>query len=392
MAGASWKFGRPKQSVNNITSAAGTTTLTKDSDFFQYVTGSTTQTVKLPDATTMVIGTGFCVVNGNTAGIVTVVDNGNNVLFALSITQTMEFILDNVSSSNGVWMIFKGSAPGNSFIQATGGTITTDGNYKVHTFTSSGTFQILQNSGAVDSLVVAGGGAGGSGSLVAGGGGGAGGLIYTIAENMTPGSYAVTVGAGAPPAADGAQTNGSNSSFNGHTAIGGGRGGSNALACASGGSGGGGNGTGNSPGSSGTVGQGNAGGQGIRDGGDTYAAGGGGGGASAVGANGTSSGNGAAGGSGVSNSITGSAVFYAGGGGGGGYQGTGGAGGGGGGGGGGGFTTGGAGGGGGATSGTTGNLANGGNGGANTGGGGGGAGGTSGGGGSGVVIIRYQFQ
>ena len=66
------------------------------------------------------------------------------------------------------------------FITATGGTITTNGKFKVHTFTSSGTFQITSGAGKVASLVIAGGGGGGG---VGGGGGGAGGLIYT-----TPGA------------------------------------------------------------------------------------------------------------------------------------------------------------------------------------------------------------
>ena len=50
---------------------------------------------------------------------------------------------------------------------ATGGTITTDGDYKVHTFTSSGTFEVTCVGGTesdIQYLVVAGGGGGGHGS------------------------------------------------------------------------------------------------------------------------------------------------------------------------------------------------------------------------------------
>ena len=46
-------------------------------------------------------------------------------------------------------------------IVATGGTKTTSGAYTIHTFTSSGTFQITANSGPVEYLVIAGGGGGG---------------------------------------------------------------------------------------------------------------------------------------------------------------------------------------------------------------------------------------
>jgi hypothetical protein len=53
---------------------------------------------------------------------------------------------------------------GNPFIEATGGTVTTSGDYKVHTFTGPGTFAVTNagspDFGYVDYLVVAGGGSG----------------------------------------------------------------------------------------------------------------------------------------------------------------------------------------------------------------------------------------
>ena len=69
----------------------------------------------------------------------------------------------------------QGTAAG--FISATGGTITTSGNYKYHTFTSSGTFSVTTAPSGkfVDFLVVGGGGgADTDGNDLAGGGGGAG--------------------------------------------------------------------------------------------------------------------------------------------------------------------------------------------------------------------------
>src|SRR6056300_234889 len=62
-----------------------------------------------------------------------------------------------------------------AFVTATGGSITTCGDYKIHTFTSSGTFTVTcagnpLGSTTVDYMVVAGGG--GAGYLQAGGGGG----------------------------------------------------------------------------------------------------------------------------------------------------------------------------------------------------------------------------
>ena len=65
---------------------------------------------------------------------------------------------------------------GNAFINATGGTITTSGNCKIHTFTGPGTFTVLgaalcAANNVVSHVVVAGGG-GGGGSHGAGGGAG----------------------------------------------------------------------------------------------------------------------------------------------------------------------------------------------------------------------------
>jgi hypothetical protein len=311
---------------------------------------------------------------------------------------------------------------GNEFIVATGGTITTSGNCKIHTFTGPGTFTVSQvhpcaANNQVSYMVVAGGGGGGGRH---GGGGGAGGFRedkspvtpYTASPldgagniSVTATAFPITVGAGgsagigtsspASPPSGTAGTNGVNSIFSTITSAGGGAGHTyNVNAGAAGGSGGAGGhpqacfmpgGAGNTPPVSPP--QGNAGGAGGQTSGPAGPHGGGGGGATAAGATGACAG--APGGAGATTEINGSSTAFSGGGGGGKYSnpgsspGSGGAGGGG------------AGGGGpdsspvAATAGT-----------ANTGGGGGGFGGRNPGdvnciganGGSGVVIIRYKFQ
>src|SRR5210317_1988635 len=76
-----------------------------------------------------------------------------------------------------------------TFISATGGTITTSGDFKIHTFTGDGCFVVsCAPSGAapgVDYLVVAGGGGGGSDR---GGGGGAGGTRFSASTFTVCGS------------------------------------------------------------------------------------------------------------------------------------------------------------------------------------------------------------
>ena len=313
---------------------------------------------------------------------------------------------------------------GAAFVTATGGTISTCGNFKIHTFTGPGTFCVscggtASGSNTVDYLVVAGGGGAGG---YAGSGGGGGGFRLANSTSMpapltsplanpsglpVPATaYPITVGGGGsggagngPSVPQGVQ--GSTSSFSTISSAGGGGGhGFNSLGD-SGGSGSGGRGAagpstsnpyaggaGNTPSVSPP--QGSNGGQGW-DGVSTNTNGGGGGGAGAVGGNAASATGGVggvgsfvvqsgfAGCNGTPGPVSGSKYFSGGGGGatdGANNSGAGGAGGGGAGGH--------------PNAGTAGST--------NTGGGGGGggcspSGGVAGGaGGSGIVIIRYKFQ
>ena len=169
---------------------------------------------------------------------------------------------------------------------ATGGAVTTDGDYKVHTFNSSGTFTVttLGADTTLDYLVVAGGGGGGEGYY--GGGGGAGGYRNSFNSESSGGggssesaltatltAYSITVGGGGAGATTQGNdaSNGGSSIFSTITSIGGGGGASrNSGSGAAGGSGGGGARAGDG-GGSGTSNQGYSGG-----GGSGYGHGGGG--------------------------------------------------------------------------------------------------------------------
>ena len=257
---------------------------------------------------------------------------------------------------------------------ATGGAITTDGSYYVHTFTTNGTFTPSVAT-YVEVLVVAGGGGGGGGAY--GGGGGGGGIIKVPSHKVTSYGYPIVIGDGGIGGSGSIRGHvGGNSTFDTYLALGSGGGGSfdaqsNGGSGGSGGGGcrGGGGGIGLQLAGDGEYGYGN-------NGGSSDLSGGGGGGAEAVGASGTSQ-NGGGGGNGIYSTISGTNNSYGGGGGAGGWNngGIGGSGGGGNG------SGAGYGGGGGVGS----------NGTANTGGGGGGvgAGGIGFGAGSGIAIIRY---
>jgi hypothetical protein len=366
---------------------------------------------------------------------VTLVQNGSDKIGGQAINATLNtegiaVTLVFIDSTQG-WLVtddgLQSSASQAQYVTATGGTITTSGDFKIHTFTGPGTFTVTcvgnaEGSTTIDYMVVAGGGGGGGGynspANRAGGGGGAGGWrassgtasgSYTAGPGpltspvsalpVTATGYPVTVGAGgagghSPVVAAPRAVNGSNSVFTGSSTItsaGGGFGSSSFTPSPAGGYGNpGGSGGGGSAG--GTVGGCGGNGntppvsppQGNNGGGNNTGpgfGGHGGGGATTVGTPVCIPGptaNGGPGGTGATSSITASPVQYAGGGGGGAGGGTGGT----------------------ATGGASagGNFPNG-DGTAATanlgGGGGGGAAGSGtigGTGGSGIVVIRYKFQ
>ena len=363
----------------------------------------------------------------------TLVQNGSDKIGGSAINGTLEtngmaLTLIFIDSTKG-WIVTddgnQSTANTNPYMVATGGTESTCGNYKIHTFNSPGCFSVSKIASCaadnkLDYLVVAGGGGGGGTNCTSAGGGGGGGLRFYANTPTNPqaanpsnpinnfpagttitataASFPITVaggGAGGPNATDGPTlgTNGNVSTFSTVTSSGGGAGhgykGGQPMVGNPGGSGGAGSyggagGNGNDPSTSPA--QGNDGGAGD----NSPQLGGGGGGAISAGttASPSTTGNGGAGagftGFGASNGQCSSCKQYFSGGGGGGSDSA--------------FPAGG-----------TGGLGGGGVGGRdsagtagtdNTGGGGGGRQnssgspgfGTGGNGGSGIVIIRYRFQ
>ena len=284
--------------------------------------------------TTMVAGKGYFVNNTSAAGLVklpisasigdfvvikdyagnfgtnslTIQRNGHNIQGiandSLISTNRASLVLVYVDSTKG-WLFTDEHNVADlkiSFVAATGGTVTTDGNFKVHSFTGDGCFVVScsgssAGSNSVQALVVAGGGGGGYS-----GGGGAGGFRLVSCHSINAQTYPISVGAGgtgSPVPAAAVAPSGANSVFSTITSAGGGGGGHYDQPTprdgANGGSGGGGarsgnGGSGNTPPVSPP--QGNNGGSGVsgREGG--------GGGAAAAGTNGSPNPGTGAGGSG----------------------------------------------------------------------------------------------
>ena len=353
--------------------------------------------------------------------------NGSNISGSAGdvqiLTDSICVVFLYVDSTQGWSQILTGenSALGEKYVTATGGTITTSGDYKIHKFTGPGTFSVScagtpAGSNQVDYMVVAGGGGAGSGHAGAGGAGGfretPGSVSGSYTASPIAGSlsafsvaatgYPVVIGgggnAGVSPASPKSGNPGSISSVFGNSSAGGGAcnpeqpGTSSGLPGGSGGGGAGigprsdsGGGTGNTPSTSPQQGTNGGNGSPFPLSGPGIGGGGGGGGATAAGANASPTSNGPGstggnGGAGATTNISGSPLSFAGGGGGGGWNGS--------------NSSGGTGGGGGGKGGSGVGIA----GTANTGGGGGATGpgcnpsSANGAGGSGIVYIRYKYQ
>jgi hypothetical protein len=347
------------------------------------------------DTNNLTIDPGSNKIEGSTTDMLVSTEGRSLTLVYLDSTQGWKIVNDGNSSAGSQSL----------YVTATGGTVTTSGNFKIHTFTGPGTFCVscagnAQGSNTVSYMVI-GGGAGAGAN--AGGGGGAGGYregkssfdCYTASPLNAPAGlpvsvqgYPIAVGGGGAGSSSGTEkgASGVNSTFSTITSAGGGGGGTSSSphqAGVAGGSGGGARANSSSSGGAGNTPpvsppQGNAGGSTGPGSGPKFV-GGGGGGAGGTGCSGMPGPG--AGGLGTTSSINATPTTRASGGGGGSNACS---------------TSGGGttpgGGGTGANNPATGTAGT-----ANTGGGGGGSGGAASpnngqNGGSGIVIIRYKFQ
>jgi mucin-19 len=356
LASGATQTGFGRTGTVNWDTTAKTTTVTAVSGVGYFVdTTTTTLTVNLPVGTAGSIVSVSDYANIAATNNITITPNGTDKIDGVNGSYTLAtngaaITLIYVDATRGWKDIYDSTlnAVGiNPFVVATGGTITTCGNYKTHVFTGPGTFTVTNagtpaGSTTVDYMVVAGGGGAGVNRA---GGGGAGGWRASSGTasgsyNAGPGpltspvsalpvsvqGYPITVGAGGnagPPSECSTGSPGNPSVFSTITSSGGGHGSPNQgpVPVGSGGSGGG-NGA-DSGGQSGSGGAGNTppvsppqgnNGSPTSPGNN---AGAGGGGAGAAGGSVLTPGSGGAGGNGVTSSISFIPTAYAGGGGGG---------------------------------------------------------------------------
>jgi hypothetical protein len=85
-------------------SAGTTTTLTSTSNYFQAITGSSNQNIRLPDATTLVTGFAFKIFN-NSTGTLTIQYNDATTLNTVSAGGSRLLVCSSTSTTNGVWEV-----------------------------------------------------------------------------------------------------------------------------------------------------------------------------------------------------------------------------------------------------------------------------------------------
>lgn len=142
--------------------AATTTTLTVASAKIQQFTGSSTQTVVMPAATTMAVGQQFYITNRST-GVVTVNMNGGALLQSLAASSYAIFTLINNGTAAGVWDVGYTAGGGSgtvttvSVVTANGftGTVANAGTTPAITLTTNVT-GMLKGNGTAMSAAVAG--------------------------------------------------------------------------------------------------------------------------------------------------------------------------------------------------------------------------------------------
>lgn len=111
---ARFQYGGIVEQFTQTATAGGTTTLTVTSKQNQIFTGTLNQTVTLPDATTTSSGWYYWIINSST-GVVTVNDNGSNLVTTVNAGDAARIFLTSNASANGSWDVTTASSSGISF-------------------------------------------------------------------------------------------------------------------------------------------------------------------------------------------------------------------------------------------------------------------------------------
>jgi hypothetical protein len=92
------------ESFTSIATASATTALSKSSPTYIEFTGALTQTVELPDATTLTVGFRFVIINDSTDSI-TVRDHATALLMTQTSGLHVQYICDDIATAAGSWVM-----------------------------------------------------------------------------------------------------------------------------------------------------------------------------------------------------------------------------------------------------------------------------------------------
>lgn len=101
-ANANSQINNLDKNITTTATAAGTTTLTVSSGYYQQFTGTTTQTIVLPNATTLNNGRAYAILNRST-GALTVNANGGSLIQTVAAGNQVIVTLVNNGTTAGVW-------------------------------------------------------------------------------------------------------------------------------------------------------------------------------------------------------------------------------------------------------------------------------------------------
>lgn len=90
--------------LQSIATSGGTTTLTNTSPYYTVFTGSSTQSIVLPNATTLQVGQVY-VIENNSTGAVTTKTNGGATLWIIATTAEVRVILTANGTAAGTWQV-----------------------------------------------------------------------------------------------------------------------------------------------------------------------------------------------------------------------------------------------------------------------------------------------
>ena len=99
------KFNNFVSGFTAITAAAGTTVLTVASTRTQVLVGSTTQTIQLPDATTLQLGQSFIFVNSS-SGVLTITNNAGTTIDTVPSGGAAQLGATSIATNAGSWGIY----------------------------------------------------------------------------------------------------------------------------------------------------------------------------------------------------------------------------------------------------------------------------------------------